>query len=304
MKKENTRVEIFNNLRKVEIIVGRKIQSILSGTHLSVLKGRGSELDDFKQYQQGDDPRDIAWRLTFKLPNSDIMVKKYRQEKKAKIGIFLDFGSSMVFGSNRFSKRDFGVLIAGALGCSALAFGDRVDLFGFGTKIEKSRSLISGKGALVERLLDMREAFIEQPKKQELDFSVIFKEIAGYRGHLVFVISDFITEFNKDFIKGLELGLVRREIVPVLVSDPREKILPSFGIHTLRDPETNEAIVINCSDKKQRKEVERILEERIKEFGKIMNKLGILWTEVQEDKKWIEELIKLFLQKKFLSRRF
>ncbi len=302
MKDKNVRNRLLESLWEIDLTVNKNIINILTGVHISTLKGRGLEFEGFKEFKPGDDPRHIDWRMTLKL--SKIIVKKYRQEKRARIGLYLDLSRSMEFGSGEFSKKDLGIFAAGAIGYSAFLLDDEIDLIGFsGNGAEKESFSISNKDFFVEDLLRLKELEIKTKKKQS-GFSAIFDDIFGYQGDVVFIISDFITEIDKNFIQLFEKTLVEHEIVPILISDTREHKLPSVGLVDLKDPETNEIITLDCSDKKKREEFEEIAKMRIDEFGRAMNQAGILWADISSSDNWIENLIKLFLQKKSLLRRF
>lgn len=300
MNKEELRLEITKSLQELEIVFNNTVDSFFSGAHASFSRGGGVIFESFREYKQGDDPRRIDWRTTARFP-SRIIVKTYRRKREAQIGFFLDITPSMDFGSTRFSKKDTGILTAAILGCSAFILGDEVDLVGLGRNgVEKEYRWISNKNLFIENLLELKDLSFKKVKKK-LNFSSYLEAILGYQGDFIFIISDFIVDNQQEFFRVLEQGAVEHEIVSILISDPREKSLSSSGIIETRDSETGEVFTLDCS---KREEFKKIVEGRIKEFDKAMSKLGIVWAEVREDKKWIEELIKLFLQKRYLSRHF
>lgn len=308
MRKEDLRLRLLENLIEIEMVLSRGVENIFPGVHASISQGGGLEFETYGTYRQGSRGK-IDWVKTLK-PGSRVVIRKYHQEKEARMAMFLDLTPSMNFGSKYFSKKDLGVLAVGVLGCSAFISGDEVDLIGFNEDIQRYNS-IPNKDFFIEHLLDLREPLPDQKREKKKEnrkkkFNSLFllEEILGYRGDIVFIASDFIAENDKEFIDVIKQAAVDYEVAPILISDFREKVLPPSGIIEARDPESDEIITIDCSSKKQREEFEKITNERIKEFGRVMSELGVLWVEamVREDKKWIEELIRLFLIKKYLTR--
>jgi uncharacterized protein (DUF58 family) len=280
--------EMHRRIRKLEIKTLRLVHTIFGGEYQSVFKGRGIEFDEVREYQEGDDPRLIDWNVTARMDR--LFVKKFVEERELSIVLVVDVSASHAFGSGAMLKRELAAELACALAMSALHNHDQVGLVLFSDRIEKFVKPKKGRGH-VNRLV--REILGSAPVGKGTDYRGVvdfLMQVVKHRS-VVFFISDFL---SPGFEKPLRLAATRHDVVPVVLSDPRERSLPDVGLVRLDDPETGESVVVDTGSARVRKEYARQAAElRAKRVG-AFRALGLDFLELATDQGYVKPLIKFF----------
>ena len=280
--------ELHRRIRRLEIKTLRLVHTIFGGEYQSVFKGRGIEFDEVREYQEGDDPRLIDWNVTARMDR--LFVKKFVEERELSIVLVVDVSASHGFGSQAMLKRELAAELSCALAMSALQNHDQVGLVMFSDRIERFVSPRKGRGH-VNRLV--REILNVQPTGRGTDYrgAVDFlMQVVKHRS-VVFFLSDFL---GSGFEKPLRLASMRHDVVPVVLSDPRERSLPDIGLVRLDDPETGESVVVDTSAPRVRKEYARQAAEARDARVGAFRSLGLDFLELSTDQGYVKPLIKFF----------
>lgn len=286
--KKPPKPELHKRIRRLEIRTLRLVHTIFGGEYQSVFKGRGIEFDEVREYQEGDDPRLIDWNVTARMDR--LFVKKFVEERELSIVLVVDVSASHGFGSQALLKRELAAELTCALAMSALTNHDQVGLVMFSDRIERFVAPKKGRGH-VNRLT--REVLGLAPVGRGTDYrgAVDFMMQVIKHRSVVFFLSDFLTP---GYEKPLRLAATRHDVIPVVLSDPRERSLPDVGLVRLDDPETGESLVVDTASAKVRKEYARLASELRAQRVATFRALGLDFLELSTDQGYVKPLIKFF----------
>ena len=282
------RSDIHRRIRRLEIKTLRLVHTIFGGEYQSVFKGRGIEFDEVREYQEGDDPRLIDWNVTARMDR--LFVKKFVEERELSIMLVVDVSASEDFGSGGALERELAAELTAAIAMSALQNHDQVGLLLFSDRVERFVRPKKGRGH-VNRLV--REVLTTQPVGRGTDYAAVEKLLMHLlkQRSVVFFISDFLTG---GFERPLRLLHTRHDVIPVMISDPREHSLPDVGLVRLEDPESGESVVIDThASEVRRRYAEAAAEQRLARI-EAFRKLGLDHLELSTEQSYIKPLIRFF----------
>jgi uncharacterized protein (DUF58 family) len=280
--------EVFKKIQTLHFKTRRMASDLFAGQYVSAFKGRGMEFAEVREYSPGDDIRTIDWNVSARYGHP--FVKVFHEERELTVMLMLDISGSHSFGTRGKLKRDLLAETAGMLAFLAIRTNDKVGAILFSSDVEKY--IPPKKGAPhVWRLI--KEIFTYEPheRKTNLNEALTFLNKAVKRHAIVFLISDCIDE---DFEKPLRLAARKHQLSVIRLTDPAEIELPDAGLVSLKDPETDENIIINTSQKFVRQKwMEHVYSER-KKLSDMLNKAGVDLVELYTNKDVVEPLMKLF----------
>jgi uncharacterized protein (DUF58 family) len=235
-------VPLGKRLRRLELRAARVSDAVFGGEHRSAFRGRGLEFEEVREYQEGDEPRLIDWNVTARMGRP--YVKTFREERELTVVLVVDTSASVGLGSGLMLKRELAAELAAALALSALRNQDRVGLLAFSDGVEAFLPPGKGRGH-VHRLL--RTLLTLAPTGRGTGYDEAERHLSRLlRGRcVVYFLSDFL---SPGFEQALRRLAVRHEVIPVQLSDPRERELPALGLLRVEDPETGAAAVIDTDD--------------------------------------------------------
>lgn len=238
--------EILKKVRRIEIRTNRLVNESLAGEYHSVFKGRGMEFSEVREYQFGDDIRNIDWNVTSRMGHP--YVKKHVEERELTVMLLVDFSASGEFGTRRQFKREIAAEICALLAFSAIKNSDRVGLVAFSDRIEKFLSPRKGKDHVLRVI---REVLYFRPEGRATDLgqALQFMYRTVTKRSVVFVISDFLAE---GYEQPLRVAARKHDVIAVTITDPREEDLPPIGLLDLEDAETGERVLVDASDRRTR----------------------------------------------------
>ena len=82
------RSELLKRVRKIEIKTRALSSNIFAGEYHSAYKGRGMAFSEVREYQPGDDVRDIDWNVTARFNRP--YVKVYEEERELTVMLLID----------------------------------------------------------------------------------------------------------------------------------------------------------------------------------------------------------------------
>ena len=232
--------EILAQVRRLEITTGRLVAESFAGDYLSVFKGSGMEFESVREYAPGDDPRDIDRNVSARTGKP--FVRRYVEERELTVVIAADLSASQRFGTADRLKRDCAVEIGAAVAFAALQNNDKVGLALFTEGLERFMPPRKGRR---HALAVVREILAYEPERTGTALSASLERLARMlkRRCILILISDFR---DRGFERALKLCALKHDLIPVVVEDPREALLPEAPVVLeVFDPETGARTAID-----------------------------------------------------------
>jgi uncharacterized protein (DUF58 family) len=234
--------DILRKIRKIELRTRGLVRDSFGGEYHSCFKGEGIDFEDFREYQHGDEVRNIDWNVTARMGAP--FIKKFVEQRELTVFLAVDVSASGNYGSHGPSKRELAAEVAALLAFSALQNKDKVGLILFTDEVELYLPPRKGSSHAL-RLI--REILYCEPKSNgtRLEGPVHILENHIHRHSLVFLISDFL--FEDSLFDSLKTVSRKHDVVALQISDPAERALPSAGRVRLEDPETGQIVEVNTN---------------------------------------------------------
>lgn len=280
--------EILAKIQKFHFKTRHLANEIFAGQYESAFKGQGMEFAEVREYQVGDDIRNIDWNVSARY--SRPFVKVFHEERELTLILLLDLSGSHLFGSKRQFKRELLAEVAGMLAFLAIRTNDKVGAILFSSDVAKF--LPPRKGSpYVWRLI--REIFTFEPAdlRTNIDSALNFLNRSVKRHAIVFLISDCM---DTGYEKSLSLTARKHDLTVIRIFDPVEEELPDAGFVRLRDPESGEEAVINTSSRRLRKQWTQYRADSRQALQKLVGSLGADMVKIGTAGPVVEPLIKLF----------
>lgn len=287
--------EILKRIRRIDLRTRRLVNDIFSGEYHSVFKGRGVEFSEVREYSFGDDIRTIDWNVTARMNRP--YVKLFEEERELTVMLLFDISSSGEFGSVSRLKRDIAAEICAVLAFSAIQNNDKVGLVLFTDTIEKFIPPKKGRRHIL-RILRELLYYKPQDKKTDIAASLEFLLRVTQKRTISFLVSDFIAE---GYEKPLAIAGKKHDIIPVVITDPRETSLPSIGLIELEDAETGEMLLLDTKDMNLVKQFSESAIASTEKRKNIFNSIGLDTIEVSTDTDYLPKLVSFFRRR---ERRF
>ena len=281
--------EILGKVRKIEIKTRGLSQNIFAGQYHSAFKGRGMEFAEVREYQFGDDVRDIDWNVTARLHRP--YVKVFEEERELTVMLLVDVSGSLDFGTASQTKRDMATEIAATLAFSAMQNNDKIGVSFFSDRIEKYIPPKKGRKHILYIIREMLD-FHPVSHKTDVAAATAYLTRVMKRRCTSFIISDFYDD--KDFEKEMEIANRKHDMVAIQVYDQRAKTLPDIGLLKVRDAETGHEMYIDTSSKKLRRAHTAYWLKREEQLKTTFAKSKVDWVSVATNEDFAKSLILLF----------
>lgn len=239
--------ELLQQVRKIEIKARGLSNNIFAGEYHSAFKGRGMAFSEVREYQYGDDVRDIDWNVTARLGKP--YVKVFEEERELTVMLLVDVSGSLDFGTQVQTKRQMTTEIAATLAFSAIQNNDKIGVIFFSDKVEKFIPPKKGRKHIlfiIRELLD----FHPESNKTDIGCAIEYMTNAIKKRCTVFLLSDFFDV--KDYTSQLTIANRRHDVVAVQIYDQRMTELPDVGLMMMRDAETGEEVMVDTSSRRVR----------------------------------------------------
>ena len=281
--------EIIKKVRKIEIKTRGLSQNIFAGQYHSAFKGRGMAFSEVREYQYGDDVRDIDWNVTARFHHP--YVKVFEEERELTVMLLVDVSGSLNFGTVHQTKREMVTEIAATMAFSAIQNNDKIGVIFFSDHIEK---YIPPKKGRHHILYIIRELLDFKPKSARTDIGMAVSYLTRMmkRRATVFLLSDFYTQ--KDFSKAVQIANSKHDMIAVQVYDPRAKTLPNIGLMKVKDAETGHEMIIDTGSAKLRQAHTQYWLERQAMLRELFSKSKVDWTSVATNEDFTKALMLLF----------
>lgn len=280
--------ELLKKVRKIEIKTKGLSNQVFAGSYHSAFKGRGMSFSEVRNYNYGDDVRNIDWNVTARFDAP--FVKVFEEERELTVMLLVDVSKSSFFGTQNQFKNEIIAEIAAVLSFSAVQNNDKVGVLFFSNKIEKFLPPKKGKGHILRII---RELINIEASEDGTDLSMALEYFNNLvkRRSIAFVISDFVTKPYEDALKIVKK---KHDIVGVHLYDKFEKELPDLGLIQVRDSETQALKWIDTSSKSLRKNYSEYFEKKRLENQKIFNKINAEFLSLSTEDNYTTALLKMF----------
>ncbi len=280
--------ELLKKVRKIEIKTRRLSDHIFGGEYHSTFKGRGMTFSEVRQYQFGDDVRNIDWNVTARY--SEPYVKVFEEERELTLMLIADVSGSEFFGTDQQFKSEIVTEIAATLAFSALQNNDKIGLILFSDEIELYIPPKKGKSHVLRIIRELLEF---KPKSKKTDIAQALKFLSNVmkKKAIVFVLSDFIAEGYKDTLK---IASGRHDITGIRIYDQREEEIPSLGVVQMEDEETGELLLVNTTSKKVRNNYAKFYKDKVSYYQETFRKSGAGVIDVRTDESYVKKLLGYF----------
>lgn len=283
---------MLKRVRQIEIKTKGLSNNIFAGEYHSAFKGRGMAFAEVREYQYGDDIRDIEWNVTARFNKP--FVKVFEEERELTVMLCVDVSGSLEFGSVVQTKRRMLTEIAATLAFSAIQNNDKIGVIFFSDHIEK---FIPPKKGRKHILYIIRELLEFKPESTRTDVGQAVEYLTSVikRRCTAFLLSDFIDE--KDFRQALTIANRKHDVVAVQVYDRRVAELPDVGLMQIRDAETGEEMLIDTSSKKVRNQHAAWWRGQQNRLRDTFTRSGVDNVSVRTDQDYVAALMGLFRQR-------
>jgi uncharacterized protein (DUF58 family) len=246
------------------------------------------EFSEVREYQIGDDIRNIDWNVTARMGHP--FVKIYEEERELTVMLLVDVSSSSNFGTYERMKGEIATEICALLAFSAIKNNDKVGLIIFTDKVEK---FVPPKKGKTHVLRVVRELLYHKPEGMQTNIGDALEYLSrvAKRRSVVFLVSDFI---NKGYEKALRIANKRHDIVAITITDPREIEIPDVGFIELEDAETGEVILVDTSHDDTRTSYRETTSKDIVDRTKLFQALNTDHIDIKTDESYVEPLIRFF----------
>ena len=281
--------ELLKRVRQIEIKTRGLSSNIFAGQYHSAFKGRGMAFSEVREYQYGDDVRDIDWNVTARFDKP--FVKVFEEERELTVMLLVDVSNSLDFGTVKQLKKNMVAEIAATLAFSAIQNNDKIGVVFFSDKIEKFIPPQKGKKHI---LYIIRELIDFQPDKKQTNIAQALKYLTNAikKRCTAFLISDFI---DKDGFKdALTIANRKHDVVAIQVYDRRETELPAVGLMKIKDAETGQERWIDSSSARVRAAYKEWWDRRQAAMSDSFKKCRVDSVSIRTEDDYVKALIALF----------
>lgn len=286
--------DLLKKVRKIEIKTKSLSHQIFAGEYHSAFKGRGMAFSEVREYQYGDDVRNMDWNVTARLRAP--YVKVFEEERELTVVLMIDVSRSGLFGTSGSSKRDIIAEIAAVLSFSALINNDKVGAMFFSEKVEKFIPPKKGRSHLLHII---REIIEFSPSSDGTDIGEALRYLTNAikKRCTAFLLSDML-DVNEDgtprYDDALKVAVNRHDLSIIKVYDPRERNIPDVGLVHIKDSETGKAAWVDTSSKKMRQGYAKWWASVAEVAEKMFIKYNVDSVSIATDSDYVRSLIAFF----------
>ena len=284
--------EIIKKVRKIEIKTRGLSSNIFAGQYHSAFKGRGMAFSEVREYQFGDDVRDIDWNVTARFHRP--YVKVFEEERELTVMLLIDVSGSLDFGTQKQMKRDMVTEIAATIAFSAIQNNDKIGVIFFSDKIEKYIPPKKGRKHILCIIREMLD-FEPESKRTDVKQAVEFLSSVQKRRTTAFILSDFYA--RNDFQHSLQIASRKHDVVAIQVYDVRARELPDVGLMKVVDAETGFEQYVDTSSRALRIAYNRYWTGRQNLLQETFNKSSVDNVSIATNEDFVKALLMLFKQR-------
>lgn len=280
--------ELLKRVRRIEIKTRGLSQQIFSGEYHSAFKGKGMSFNEVREYQYGDDIRNIDWNVTARFNHP--YIKIFEEERELTVMLLIDVSGSREFGSKERLKKNLITEISAVIAFSAIANNDKIGAMLFSDRIEK---FIPPKKGRQHILRIIRELIEYRPEGRGTDISGALQYLTNAikKRSTAFLISDMLDD---NYENALKISSRKHDLITLRVFDKRETSLPDVGMIYTRDAETGKQLWVDSSSRKVRDQYASYWINRNRQIFDLLKKHGVDFAEIATDQDYVKPLMQLF----------
>ena len=280
--------ELLKKVRKIEIRTKALSQQVFSGQYHSAFKGRGMAFSEVREYQYGDDIRNIDWNVTARFNHP--YIKIFEEERELTVMLLIDVSGSTQFGTKQQFKSDLITEISAVLSFSAINNDDKVGVIFFSNQVEKFIPPKKGRShilRIIRELVDYKSQQVQTNMSEALRYltNAIKKRCTA------FVISDFV---NSNCDQALKIAANKHDVVALQIMDRGDALIPHMGLVQIHDPETGKRSITDSSNFRVQQEYARWWVQQHKNNMETFKKSGVDVAQLYTDKDYVKALSELF----------
>lgn len=282
--------DLLKKVRKIEIKTRGLSRNIFAGEYHSAFKGRGMAFSEVREYQFGDDIRNIDWNVTARYNTP--FIKVFEEERELTVMLMIDVSGSRNFGSFEKMKKNIISEISAVLSFSAIQNNDKIGVIFFSDKIEKFIPPKKGKSHILRIIRELIE-FHPEEKGTDITMAIRYLTNVIKKRCTTFLISDFMDN-NKELEMALSIANNKHDIVALKIYDERETSLPSIGMIKLKDAENGSYVWVDSSSRKTRKIYSDWWIKHSAKLDVMFKKCGVDYAEINTSEDYVKSLMNLF----------
>lgn len=284
--------DIIKKVRKIEIKTRGLSSNIFAGQYHTAFKGRGMAFSEVREYQYGDDVRDIDWNVTARFNKP--YVKVFEEERELTVMLLIDVSGSLDFGTQKQMKRDMVTEIAATLAFSAIQNNDKIGVIFFSDKVEKYIPPKKGRKHILYIIREMLD-FHAENLHTDVQEAIEFLTSVSKRRCTAFILSDFYV--RKDFMQTLTIANRKHDVVAIQVYDKRACELPDVGLMKVVDAETGFEQYIDTSSRRLRDSYKQYWNNRQEQLKETFTRSNVDNVSIATDEDYVKSLLGLFKQR-------
>ncbi|MBQ1937697.1 MAG: DUF58 domain-containing protein [Bacteroidales bacterium] len=293
-QKEDKTQELLAKVRKIEIKTRGLSHQIFAGEYHSAFKGRGMAFSEVREYQYGDDVRNMDWNVTARM--NAPYIKVFEEERELTVVLLIDISRSGLFGSRRMTKKDMLTEIAAVLSFSALINNDKVGALFFSDKVEKFIPPAKGRTHLLHIIREILQ-FEPQSNGTNLSEALRYLSNAIKKRCTAFLLSDLLdveADGTPKYEDALKVAVSRHDLSVIQVYDPLERKMPDVGIIHVKDAESGQSMFVNTSSKRTRQEYDAFFEAVESASSALLGRYAVDSVRIATDEDYVKGLMSFF----------
>jgi uncharacterized protein (DUF58 family) len=289
--------DLLKKVRKIEIRTRALSHQVFAGEYHSAYKGRGMAFSEVREYQYGDDVRNMDWNVTARLRSP--YVKVFEEERELTVMLLVDVSRSGLFGTDTMTKRELVAEVAAVLAFSAILNNDKVGALFFSDHVEEFIPPKKGRSHLLHII---REIIGLKPTSDGTDISgaLRFLTNAMKKKCTAFLLSDMLDvdeEGRPRYEDALKVAVNRHDLSVLKVYDPRERTIPDVGVVHVKDSETGDSAWIDTGNRKVRDAYSEWFRTVGENEGKLFNKYRTDNIDIATSDDYVSRLMLFFNRK-------
>ncbi|MBN1410276.1 MAG: DUF58 domain-containing protein [Spirochaetales bacterium] len=283
--------ELAKKIRYIQIYTSKAVTNVFAGEYESAFKGMGMEFEDVREYQPGDEVRNIDWNVTARVGKP--FIKRFVEERELTVIFVIDLSASGTFGSTARTKNEIAAELCALLSFAAIKNNDKVGLLVFTDEVEL---YIPAKKGLTHVLRLIREILYFKPTKTNTNIGkgLDYLGRVARKKAVVFLVSDFL---GTDYDRQMRIMAKKHDLIAVSITDPREITLPDVGLLELEDAETGEIILIDTGDRGVRKQFESRGREQAENLHRSFLTMGVDQIDIKTNEDYLSKITRFFRER-------
>jgi len=283
--------DLLKKVRKIEIKTRGLSRNIFAGEYHSAFKGRGMAFSEVREYQFGDDIRNIDWNVTARYNHP--YVKIFEEERELTVMLLIDVSGSRDFGSFEKLKKNVITELSAILSFSAIQNNDKIGVIFFSDRIEKFIPPKKGKSHILRIIRELID-FTPEHSGTNITEAIRYLTNAIKKRCTAFVISDFLDNNDSGLEQSLSIANNKHDVVALKVYDERETELPPIGMIKLKDAETGEYVWVDSSSRTTRKLYAKWWQDHTQKMDVMFKKCGVDYVAINTNEDYVKSLMTLF----------